>query len=167
MTSQQAKVALVTGSAKRIGAEIVRRLHSEGYNVILHYNGSTQLAENIAEQLNAERDNSITLIQHNLLDFENMSAFADQIVAIYGRLDVLVNNASTFYPTPMQDIDFQQWDDLMGVNVKAPLFLSNALAPTLKTHNGNIINIVDIHSGRPLKDYPIYSVAKAGLKMLR
>jgi pteridine reductase len=166
MTSQQAKVALVTGSAKRIGAEIVRRLHSEGYNVILHYNGSTQLAENIAEQLNAERDNSITLIQHNLLDFENMSAFADQIVAIYGRLDVLVNNASTFYPTPMQDIDFQQWDDLMGVNVKAPLFLSNALAPTLKTHNGNIINIVDIHSGRPLKDYPIYSVAKAGLKML-
>jgi len=166
MTSQQAKVALVTGSAKRIGAEIVRRLHNEGYNVILHYNGSRPLAETIAEQLNAERDNSITLIQYNLLDFENMAAFAERILKIYGRLDVLINNASTFYSTPIGDINFQQWDDLIGVNVKAPLFLSKALAPALKTHHGNIINIVDIHSGRPLKDYPIYSVAKAGLKML-
>ena len=166
MTLKQAPVALVTGSAKRIGSEIVRKLHAEGFNVILHYNGSQDLAETIANQLNAKRAASVTLLQFNLLNFDDYPSFVDRIISTYGQLDLLVNNASTFYPTPMDKIDSTQWDDLMGVNLKAPLLLSQALAPELKSHNGNIINIVDIHSERPLKDYPIYSVAKAGLRML-
>ena len=166
MSSTQRSVALVTGSAKRIGAEVVRKLHAQGMNVILHYNGSQQLAEHIANELNAIRPDSLSLIQHNLLDFEQLNEFTQRVLRCYGRLDVLINNASSFYPTPMDEITHQQWDDLIGVNLKAPLFLSHALASELKSNAGNIINIVDIHSGRPLKDYPIYSVAKAGLKML-
>lgn len=167
MSSTQQRVALVTGSAKRIGAEVVHKLHAEGMNVILHYNGSQQLAEQIANELNAVRPDSLRLIRHNLLDFDQLNEFSQDVLSYYGRLDVLINNASTFYPTPMETITHEQWDDLIGVNLKAPLFLSHAFASALKSsNNGNIINIVDIHSGRPLKDYPIYSVAKAGLKML-
>lgn len=166
MSSTSQQVALVTGSAKRIGAEVVRKLHAEGMNVILHYNGSEHLAQQIAAELNAVRSNSLTLIQYNLLDFEQLPIFAERVIAEYGRLDVLINNASTFYPTPLNEVSHQQWDDLIGVNLKAPLFLSKIFAHELVKNNGNIINIVDIHSGRPLKDYPIYCVAKAGLKML-
>mgnify|MGYP003325134092 CR=1 FL=1 len=166
MSSTQRSVALVTGSAKRIGAEVVRKLHAEGMNVILHFNGSHELAERIANELNAIRPASLTLIQHNLLNFEQLNEFSQRVLGCYGRLDVLINNASTFYPTPMDEITHEQWDDLIGVNLKAPLFLSHAFANELKNNSGNIINIIDIHSGRPLKDYPIYCVAKAGLKML-
>ena len=166
MSSTQRSVALVTGSAKRIGAEVVRTLHAEGMNVILHFNGSHELAERIANELNAIRPASLTLIQHNLLNFEQLNEFSQRVLGCYGRLDVLINNASTFYPTPMDEITHEQWDDLIGVNLKAPLFLSHAFANELKNNSGNIINIIDIHSGRPLKDYPIYCVAKAGLKML-
>jgi|TARA_B110000238_G_C16031610_1_gene397789 pteridine reductase len=166
MEHSSKRVALVTGSAKRIGAQLVRRLHAEGLRVILHYNGSEQAAQTIADELNSIRKDSVTIIQFNLLDLDQLDTFAVKILAIWGRLDILINNASTFYPTPMQDISIDQWHNLIGVNLQAPLFLTKALAPTLAIHKGCIINIVDIHSERPLKGYTIYCIAKAGLAML-
>jgi pteridine reductase len=160
------RVALVTGSAKRIGAQLVRRLHAEGLRVILHYNGSEQAAQVLADELNSIRKDSVTIIQFNLLDINQLDIFANKILSIWGRLDILINNASTFYPTPMQDISTDQWQSLVGVNLQAPLFLTKALAPSLTKHKGCIVNIVDIHSDRPLKGYTIYCVAKAGLAML-
>jgi pteridine reductase len=166
MEHSSKRVALVTGSAKRIGAQLVRRLHAEGLRIILHYNGSEQAAQTIADELNSIRKDSVTIIQFNLLDLDQLDTFAVKILAIWGRLDILINNASTFYPTPMQDISIDQWHNLIGVNLQAPLFLTKALAPTLAIHKGCIINIVDIHSERPLKGYTIYCIAKAGLAML-
>lgn len=166
MEDSSKRVALVTGSAKRIGAQLVRRLHAEGLRVILHYNGSEQAAQTIANELNSIRKDSVTIIQFNLLDLDQLDTFTDKILAIWGRLDILINNASTFYPTPMKDISLDQWHNLIGVNLQAPLFLTKALAPTLAKHKGCIINIVDIHSERPLKGYTIYCIAKAGLAML-
>lgn len=160
------RVALVTGSARRIGAEIVRKLHAEGLRVIVHYRSSDKAANALAEELNALRDNSATTIAFDLHNIEQLSAFANEITSAFGRLDVLVNNASTFYPTPFEDISTSQWEDLLGINLKAPLFLSKALAKELKMRQGNIINIVDIHAQRPLKGYTVYSIAKAGLGML-
>mgnify|MGYP003642282496 CR=1 FL=1 len=166
MEPTHSRVALVTGSAKRIGAEVVRRLHAEGLRVILHFNGSQSAADAIADELNAIRQDSVKTVQFNLLDFDQLDTFASQITAIWGRLDVLVNNASTFYPTPIQEISLDTWNDLIGVNLQAPLFLSKALAPSLTKHKGCIVNIVDIHSERPLKGYTVYCIAKAGLAML-
>jgi pteridine reductase len=166
MQQSSNRVALVTGSARRIGAAVVRKLHAEGLRVILHYNGSESAAQAIADELNAIRENSIVTIQFNLLDIEQLDSLVTKAVSIWGRLDVLVNNASTFYPTPIEDISVQQWNDLVGVNLQSPLFLSKHCAPHLSEHNGCIINIVDIHSERPLKGYSIYSIAKAGLGML-
>lgn len=166
MANQESRIALVTGSAKRIGAEIVRKLHAQGMHVILHYNGSKKIAHALADELNAQRKDSITPISFDLLNFDQIPGFVAQLIEQQGRLDVLINNASTFYPTPIDEITIEQWHDLIGVNLKAPLFLSQACATQLKKQKGSIINIVDIHSGRPLKDYTIYSVAKAGLAML-
>jgi len=166
MEHSSKRVALVTGSARRIGAELVRRLHAEGLRVILHYNGSEHAAQEIADELNSIRKDSITIIQFNLLNIDQLGTFTNRVLAIWGRLDILVNNASTFYPTPLQDISLDQWHNLVGVNLQAPLFLTKALAPSLAKHQGCIINIVDIHSERPLKGYTIYCIAKAGLAML-
>lgn len=166
MSQIPTRVALVTGAARRIGAEIVRKLHAEGMNVILHYHGSHSAANDIADELNALRANSLTTLQFDLLDIEKIDSFIQQAVSVWGRLDVVVNNASTFYPTPLEDINMQHWNDLVGVNLQAPLFLSKACAPQLTMHNGSIVNIVDIHADRPLKGYPVYAIAKAGLAML-
>lgn len=166
MEHSSSRVALVTGSAKRIGAEVIRRLHAEGLRVILHYNGSEESAQSIADELNALRQDSVTIIQFNLLDIDQLDSFAANVLAIWGRLDILVNNASTFYPTPLEDINIDQWNSLVGVNLQAPLFLTKALAPSLGTQKGCVVNIVDIHSDRPLKGYTIYCIAKAGLAML-
>ena len=166
MEHSSSRVALVTGSAKRIGAEVVRRLHTEGLRVILHYNGSQSAADAIANELNAIRKDSVVTIQFNLLDISRLDTFAKQVVDTWGRIDVLVNNASTFYPTPIDDISLDNWNDLIGVNLQAPLFLSKAIAPSLTKQKGCIINIVDIHSDRPLKGYTVYCIAKAGLGML-
>lgn len=160
------RVALVTGSAKRIGAQLVRRLHAEGLRVILHYNGSENSANKIADDLNLIRKDSVRVIQFDLLNIDKLDTFASTVLAEWGRLDILVNNASTFYPTPIQDISIDQWHNLVGVNLQAPLFLTKALAPSLAKHKGCIVNIVDIHSDRPLKGYSIYCIAKAGLVML-
>ena len=160
------QVALVTGAAKRIGAEIVRKLHAQGMRVILHYNRSENAAKKIIDELNSIRADSATAIPFNLMDVEQLDMLADQAASVWGRLDLLVNNASTFYPTPIEDISVKQWDDLINVNLQAPLFLSQSCAKYLNKQHGCIVNIVDIHSDRPLKGYTIYCIAKAGLGML-
>lgn len=159
-------VALVTGSARRIGAEIVRKLHAEGMRVIVHYRSSDQAAKALAQELNAQRKDSVATISFDLHNTEHIAKFAQDTINTWGRLDVLVNNASTFYPTPFDNITDAQWEDLLGINLKAPLFLSKAFAPELQKNQGSIVNIVDIHAERPLKGYTTYSVAKAGLAML-
>ena len=157
------EVALITGAARRIGAEIARTLHRAGISVILHYRGSREAAATLAEEFNRDRPDSARLLQADLLDEQAVASLAERAVAQYGHLNYLVNNASTFYPTPVGEITGEDWDDLMGSNLKAPLFLTQACAPALKATGGAVVNIVDIHALRPLKDYPVYSAAKAGL----
>ena len=166
MSNHSEQVALVTGAAKRIGAEVIRKLHAEGMRVILHYNSSDHAANKIIDELNAVRPDSAKALQFDLLDIDQIDTFAKQVANIWGRLDLLVNNASTFYPTSIESISTEQWNDLVTVNLQAPLFLSKSCAPYLNEQHGCIINIVDIHADRPLKGYTIYCIAKAGLGML-
>jgi pteridine reductase len=160
------KTALITGGAKRIGAEIARMLHAEGMNIAIHYRSSKDEAQQLCNQLNHLRENSAIILQANLLQIADLPALVNQAARHWSGLDALINNASTFYPTPVGDITEAQWDDLMGSNLKAPLFLSQAAAPHLKQSHGNIINIVDVHGFRPMKNHPVYCAAKAGLAML-
>jgi pteridine reductase len=160
------KVVLVTGAARRIGAAIVTRLHANGARVAIHYRGSAQEAENLATQLNEERPDSAATFQADLLDTEQGSRLISAVSNWAGRLDCLVNNASSFYPTPVGSITEDHWEDLIGSNLKAPLFLSQAAVPQLQEHTGVIINIVDIHAQRPLRNHAVYGPAKAGLAML-
>jgi pteridine reductase len=160
------KTALITGAARRVGAQIARTLHGAGANVVLHYRSSAEDATRLAEELNAARAQSAALAECDLLDVaqvKNLPASAQQA---FGGLDILVNNASTFYPTPVGDITEIDWDDLIGTNLRAPLFLAQAAAPLLHERAGLIINVADIHGLRPLRRYPVYSIAKAGLIML-
>ncbi len=165
-TKQHTKVALVTGAAKRIGAEIARQLHSAGFNVIIHYNNSQASAQAIIDELNNKRENSVVGLPANLNDHTQVIRLARQSAAQWQRLDLLVNNASSFYPTPIEQATDDDWDNLINSNLKAPFFLAQALAPTLKHHRGCIINIADIYAQRPLKNHSIYSIAKAGNVML-
>ena len=160
------KVVLVTGAARRIGAAIVTRLHAEGAAVAIHYRSSSLEAEDLAERLNKQRDNSAATFKADLLDMAQISPLVADVCDWLGRLDALVNNASTFYPTPVGSITDEHWQDLMGSNLKAPLFLSQAAAPELSKHHGAIVNIVDIHAQRPLRNHAVYGPAKAGLAML-
>ncbi|MDX1251592.1 MAG: pteridine reductase [Gammaproteobacteria bacterium] len=160
------KVVLITGAAHRIGATIARMLHGQGTNLTLHYRGSSQAAQALQEELNALRANSVILTQADLLHTSELSSLVQRTVDTWGRLDVLVNNASSFYPTPIGSVTEAQWDDLTGTNLKAPFFLAQAAAPHLERHHGCIVNIADIHADRPLKSHPVYSLAKAGLVML-
>ncbi len=161
--SLEGKVALVTGAARRGGAAIVRRLHAAGANVMLHYRSAEGDAQALQADLNADRPDSAALVQADLLLTAGLPELVKNTLARFGRLDVLVNNASSFYATPLGEIDERAWDDLIGTNLKVPLFLAQAAAPALKKSGGCIINIVDIHAERPLKNYLVYSVAKAGL----
>lgn len=165
-SSLETKVALVTGSARRIGRSIVRRLHEAGAAVAIHYRGSAAEAAALAADLNADRPDSAAVFCGDLTRLEDIEALVSDVGNWRGRLDLLVNNASTFYPTPIGTVSEQQWDDLVGTNLKAPLFLSQAAVPMLREHGGVIINIVDIHAERPLKDHSVYGPAKAGLAML-
>jgi pteridine reductase len=158
--------ALVTGAAKRIGATICQHLHGAGANIAIHYRGSADDAVNLAGRLNAARSNSAITVQADLLATTSFAEMIDGLLDKTGRLDVLVNNASSFYPTRIGSITEAQWDDLMGTNLKAPLFLSQAAAGELARNNGCIVNIVDVHATRPLRDHPVYGPAKAGLAML-
>ena len=161
--SLSGKVVLVTGGAKRVGAAIVRRLHREGASVMLHYRGSEREANALRTELNAARANSVALVQADLLDLAGLAEIVRNAVNRFERIDALVNNASAFFPTPVGEITQATWESLIGANLRAPLFLSQAAAPHLKKTNGVIVNITDIHADRPLKNYVIYSIAKAGL----
>lgn len=160
------KVALITGAARRIGAAIATRLHQSGADVAIHYRGSADEAAALADKLNAQRPDSASTFAADLTDLEALRELVDGVHDWHKRLDILVNNASSFYPTPIGEITEDHWDDLLGSNLKAPLFLSQAAAPSLRATNGVIINIVDIHAQRPLRNHAVYGAAKAGLAML-
>lgn len=160
------KCGLITGAAHRIGAAIARTLHTEGMDLLLHYRSSSLAAEALAHELEALRPGSIKLLQADLHETSGFDQLITETKAHRGRLDLLVNNASSFYPTPLAAATETDWDDLIGSNLKAPFFLSRAAASLLSESNGCIINLVDIHAERPLKDHPIYSIAKAGNAML-
>jgi pteridine reductase len=158
--------ALITGASKRIGACVARLLHAHGMNIAIHYRGSAADADALAAELNGARADSAITVQADLRATAGLKALVAEVVEQTGRLDLLLNNASTFYPTPLADVTEEHWDDLLGTNLKAPLFLSQAAAPHLKKSGGCIINIVDIHAQRPLGNHPVYGPAKAGLAML-
>ncbi|WP_292975157.1 pteridine reductase [Nitrosomonas sp.] len=160
------KVILVTGGARRVGAAICRRLHRRGARLVVHYRGSSVEAHQLKQELEREYPDSVALLQADLLDINKIPALIDQIILRFGRLDALVNNASSFFPTPIGECTEQSWHDLMGSNLKAPLFLSQAAAPCLKENQGCIVNIIDIHAEQPLGRYVIYNTAKGGLAAL-
>ena len=159
----QGKVVLITGGAKRVGAAVCRRLHAAGANLMLHYRTSAGEARLLQAELNHQRKDSVALIQADLLDLAKLPSLIDQTVQTFNRLDAVVNNASSFHPTPVGEISEEDWEDLIGANLRAPLFIAQAAAPALKKTQGAIVNITDIHAERPLKNYVVYSVAKAGL----
>ena len=149
------KTVLITGGAKRVGAASARLLHAAGANLMIHYRNSASEARALQAELNAVRPESVALIQADLLDIGGLPSLVNRTVATFGGLDVLLNNASSFYPTPVGTIGEADWIDLMGSNLKAPLFLSQAAAPELKKRRGCIINITDIHAERPMKSYVV------------
>lgn len=159
----EGKVVLVTGGARRVGACIVRTVHAAGCRLAIHYRGSQAAAQALAAELNQVRPGSAALFQADLLAADRLPGLVGAVLAHFGRLDGLVNNASSFYPTPLGAITEAHWDDLVGSNLKAPLFLAQAAAEALRAAQGAIVNIVDIHADRPLAGYPVYSLAKAGL----
>ena len=156
------KTALVTGGAHRIGKQICRALHQQQFNLIIHYHHSQDAAQALADELNAQRQNSASILQADLRKLEDLEHLSQQV----GSLDLLVNNASVFYPTAVKEMNLENYDEIMNTNLRAPLLLSSALTETLTTNQGCIINIVDIHAQRPLKNYPIYSISKAALSMM-
>ena len=160
------KVVLVTAGARRVGAAICRRLHAAGAQVMVNYRTSAKDARALVKALNAQRADSAALVKADLLDRAAPKWLVSETLRTFGRLDALVNNASSFYPTPLGKFNERAWDDLIGVNLKAPLFMAQAAARELKKRRGCIVNIVDIHAEFPLKDYVIYSTAKGGLATL-
>ena len=157
------KNILITGAAKRIGAACARLLHEEGCNVFLHYRSSKKEAMELCYELNQIRADSAYMMQADLLNSCELEALVNEACMAWGAIDVLINNASSFYPTAMTDVTENQWDELIGCNLKAPFFLAKAVSGTLAKNKGCIVNIADIHAERGLKGYPIYSIAKAGL----
>ena len=157
----EGKVALVTGAAHRIGAQIARTLHAAGMNVAIHYHSSAAVAARLATELDAARPGSATVVNADLDDTARLPGLVDAVRERLGGLDVLVNNASRFYPTPVETATLAQWDELMGSNLSAPCFLAQAAAPLLTAAGGCIVNLVDVHAQRPLHGHPVYSMAKA------
>jgi len=164
--SLHGKVVLVTGAARRVGAAIARRLHAAGMQVMLHYRHSEKDARTLERALNEARPGSAACVRAELLEADAPQALVQASLERFARLDLLVNNASTFYPTRFGEIEARHWDELAGSNLRAPLFLSQAAAPQLARTRGAIVNITDIHAERPLKDYVVYTIAKAGLAAL-
>jgi pteridine reductase len=166
-TSLQDKVALITGGAHRIGATLARTLHAEGMRLVIHYHSSEAAAHALQAELHQLRRQSVMLVRGDLGAGDRLARnLVFETVEAFGRLDVLINNASQFYPTEFGQATEAQWDELLAINLKAPFFLAQAAFPHLKKHNGSIINIADIYGDRPLPSYAIYSIAKAGLIML-
>ena len=162
----QGKVVLVTGGAKRVGAAICRRLHAAGAQIAIHYRSSDQEALALQRDLDDLRPKSAAVFQADLLDLHSLPQLVHKVVKKFGQLDALVNNASSFYATPLADINESQWQDLLGTNLKAPLFLAQAAAAELRRRHGCIVNITDIHAERPMHGHLLYSVAKSGLVAL-
>jgi pteridine reductase len=160
------KVVLITGGAKRVGASICRLLHAGGAKLMIHYRSSAGEARALQSELNLLRPNSAAIIQGDLLNLAILPSLVQETIGHFGKLDVLINNASSYYPTEIGEIDDTQWEDLMGSNLKAPLFLAQAAASELRKQHGSIVNITDMHVERPKKGYIVYSVAKAGLMTL-
>jgi pteridine reductase len=163
MESLAGKSALITGGARRVGAAIARRLHAAGASVLVHYRDSEAEAVQLLAELNAERPKSAAKVKAELLAPIAPRALVGAALDAFGRLDLLVNNASSFFPVRIGAIEASHWEELIGSNLRAPLFICQQAAPELAKHEGAIVNIVDIHAERPLKDYPVYSIAKAGL----
>lgn len=159
----QAPVALITGAGRRIGAVIARQLVSSGYRVMLHYRHSQAETRALVAEFNLQRPGCAAMVQADLLAPGAAAQLIGQTIEVFGRLDALINNASSFYSTPLGQISERDWDELVGSNLKAPLFLSQAAAPELRRARGAIINLVDIHAERPMKGFPLYSLAKTGL----
>lgn len=162
-TSNTSPVIMITGAARRVGAAIARTLHAAGADVILHFRSSAGEVDALASELDHVRPGSVSMLHGDLCHPDTPALLIDAAVARHGRLSGLVNNASSFFPTPVGTITPDVWDDLMGTNLKAPLFLSQAATPHLRAARGAIVNIVDIHAERPLRNYPVYCAAKAGL----
>lgn len=166
MNTQNRRVALITGAAKRVGAQIARTLHDAGYDLALHYRHSHAEMDALCAELNTARSGSAHSIQADLADVERLPRIVDDCIARYGRLDALINNASAFYATPIGATTLAQWDELFASNARAPFFLSQAAAPYLKNAQGSIVNIVDIYAKRPLPGHPVYCMAKSALAMM-
>jgi pteridine reductase len=164
--SKLQKIVLITGAARRIGAQMTKTFHAAGYGVVVHYRHSRSEADELVQLLNNKREHSAWAIKADLQSVQKIEQMVDQVITMHGRLDVLINNASTFYPTPVGDANESEWNDLMGSNLKAPFFVSKVAFKALKKTKGCIVNIVDIYAKRSLVDYPIYSTSKAGLYAL-
>jgi len=162
----EGKTVLITGGAVRLGAMSARFLHAAGAHVVIHYRSSSAAAEALRDELEAARAGSVTLVQGDLLDFDALPRFVARAVEATGALDILLNNASNYFPTPLETVTEAQWESLFGVNAKAPFFLSREAAPHLRARGGCIINMVDIHAERPNPGYPVYSMAKAANAMM-
>ncbi|MCD6038981.1 MAG: fabG 3 [Gammaproteobacteria bacterium] len=160
------KVALITGAARRIGAAIAENLHAAGINVVVHCHTSQKEAKKLCAFLNKQRENSAAVLKADLSILTNLSVLVQRAVEIWGGLDILVNNASVFPQTAIGKVSSAQWDAILDTNLKAPFFLAQAAFPYLKKRQGSIVNIVDIHGNRPMRDYPVYCISKAGLQML-
>lgn len=166
MSSEQVKVAFITGAAQRIGACLAQAFHQAGFKLVIHYRQSSEAAQTLAKHLNQQRADSVKLVNGALESVTEIEHVAQQAIAAYGYIDVLINNASSFYPTNIGTISEQDWDALLGPNLKAPLFLAQSLNPSLQQRQGCIINLIDIHAQRPLAKHALYCSAKAGLAML-
>ncbi|MGI9317690.1 MAG: pteridine reductase [bacterium] len=166
MTTLENKVALITGGSRRIGAATARQLHALGMRLVIHYRNSATDAEQLRAELCESRPDSVMLIRGDLAEIAKVKNLVRECASEMGQLDVLVNNASVFYPTPIKSATEEHWQDVMDTNLKAPFFLAQAAAPYLKKSSGVIINITDIYANRPLSDHPIYNAAKAGLLSL-
>ena len=160
------KNVLITGAARRIGAECARVLHGEGCNIVLHYNTSMEQALLLCDELNEARADSALLVKADLLNPDEIEHLANVSTHVWDGIDMLVNNASQFYPGLVGQVGVADWDDMMNTNLRAPFFLSQALVPSISKRRGCIVNIVDIHAGKGLPGYPVYSVAKAGLEAM-
>jgi len=166
ITNLQNKVVLITGGAKRVGAAICRELHANGAHLMIHYNTSKQAAKTLQAELNLQRPDSVSIIQADLLNPAIANSLVKETITRFGQLDILINNASTYHPTEIGNINEENWHDLIGSNLKAPTFLAQAAAKHLKKTRGCIVNITDMHIENPKKGYVVYSVAKAGLVTL-
>lgn len=165
-TDRENPVALITGAARRIGATIAKQLHGLNYRLVIHYHGSATEAEALHNTLNQARSDSAHIIRADLCDGQAVQTLARQSIERWGRMDALVNNASSFYPTPLPEASEQDWDNLFASNLRAPFFLSQALSQELVNRGGAIVNIADIHARQPLRQHSVYCMAKAGNLML-